>query len=661
MQKKPDLIQAGDYTVTRDQGIIRYTGNDTSVIIPSEYKVIHHHAFENKIVEELTADNTSLRIRNRGNASFSADYCGLNHLKKLHILYNRLPAHQSRALCINRLLEGFPKLQELEIILANPAPGEQNTRVPPITLYETDGLDHPVRLVLNANAMNAVAHVFHPERMLFERNLLFVCSEEDTDLLTPEARKLLSIAFLRNPEHFKKPEIYLDWFRRNGVSFFTNALKYQDTECLLQLLNHPGFQGFTAQTYDSLIRTADSMNLVEVKAMLMDSYHHFYDAEKEQARKERKLLRQILNPFNAESMAKIWTWGPDGDGLRLLRYRPAAQNGSKSPQDIMVPPYIGKKAVTLLAPELFKNLSIREIVFPDTVHTLTTCIFFRSRFTDSFTVPDSIQAISEQAFREARVSQVILPEHLEKIGERAFSKCSLNGIRIPESVTEMGAGVFYGCQELRKVSLPGSMREIPADFFFDCAKLTDVVVPSGCETVGVSSFRGTPSLDRFSLPESVTVIARDAFMLSGVRSMNLEHVEVICENAFGNCKNLSEARLTRARVLGSRAFYQSGVTYVSAPKVISIESHTFSGCKNLTEADISGAIQIGVHAFDHCSVLRRVYLSGDLRIVSDNAFLRCSALEQILFPQGTDLDRMRYILRNAVPQTVQIMYAEISR
>ena len=60
------------------------------------------------------------------------------------------------------------------------------------------------------------------------------------------------------------------------------------------------------------------------------------------------------------------------------------------------------------------------------------------------------------------------------ISEYAFSNCDLEEIIIPEGVKVIGVGAFDGCEKLEKIILPKSLEEIRHFAFSDCPNLTSI-------------------------------------------------------------------------------------------------------------------------------------------------------------------------------------------
>jgi len=82
----------------------------------------------------------------------------------------------------------------------------------------------------------------------------------------------------------------------------------------------------------------------------------------------------------------------------------------------------------------------------------------------SIMIPDTIQGmpviqIAEEAFREARVTEVVVPEGVTAIGANAFVGCSrLTRVTLPSTIRSIGSGAFNGCGGLAEVNIPAGTR-----------------------------------------------------------------------------------------------------------------------------------------------------------------------------------------------------------
>ena len=70
----------------------------------------------------------------------------------------------------------------------------------------------------------------------------------------------------------------------------------------------------------------------------------------------------------------------------------------------------------------------------------------------SYTVPDGVKAIDEDAFyNAAKLNSIGLPASLTSIRENAFNRCGISSVTIPANVEHIGEDAFDGCNKLKKI------------------------------------------------------------------------------------------------------------------------------------------------------------------------------------------------------------------
>jgi hypothetical protein len=104
--------------------------------------------------------------------------------------------------------------------------------------------------------------------------------------------------------------------------------------------------------------------------------------------------------------------------------------------------------------------------------SLTTLIEAPPGLGGSYTVPNSVTSIGEDAFSFCGLTNVTLLNGVTSIEDGGFSDCWLAGITIPGSVTKIGSYAFYNCNALTNVTIPGSVTNIGEYAFFACGILT---------------------------------------------------------------------------------------------------------------------------------------------------------------------------------------------
>ena len=244
--------------------------------------------------------------------------------------------------------------------------------------------------------------------------------------------------------------------------------------------------------------------------------------------------------------------------------------------------------VTVLSGELFKyDSQLREIVIPDTVHTIGDNAFDHCVNLQNVKLPSSLKKIGDMAFTACNsFTEINLPAGVTEIGDMAFGyNPGLTEIILPESVIFLGSDVFSNCTRLKKVSLPDGVTSLSRGLFSYCPALTDIRLPSAVTYVGDSAFAGCASLNAIVLPDTVTRMGN--------------HV-------FNGCSSLS--------------------SFTYPPQVTEIGVNHFTDCRSLTEVVISEATTTISYAFWNCTALQSIHLPASVTELSGIAFEGCSHL-----------------------------------
>ena len=141
------------------------------------------------------------------------------------------------------------------------------------------------------------------------------------------------------------------------------------------------------------------------------------------------------------------------------------------------------------------------------------CLIDYSGTAESVVVPECVRVIvgAFSAGPYHGVRQVTLPGSLTALQDGAFRYCPLEQINLPEGLTEIGDQVFFGCGDLKRIQLPSTLRSIGDEAFVGCEQLTELVLPEGLARIGRRAFSFCSSLGRIAIPKSVTEIAKNAF------------------------------------------------------------------------------------------------------------------------------------------------------
>lgn len=110
--------------------------------------------------------------------------------------------------------------------------------------------------------------------------------------------------------------------------------------------------------------------------------------------------------------------------------------------------------------------------------------FFLHTSLQSVTLPSTVTAIGDDAFKFDNITSITLPAGLTSIGSDAFRSTDLTSIEIPDSVTNIGARAFSECCDLASVKLPTGITAINDDTFEECSSLTSITIPASVTSLG---------------------------------------------------------------------------------------------------------------------------------------------------------------------------------
>ena len=235
---------------------------------------------------------------------------------------------------------------------------------------------------------------------------------------------------------------------------------------------------------------------------------------------------------------------------------------------------------------------------------------------DSLTVNEKTRIIYNRAFRNSKLTEIVIGENIEQIGKNAFGgSTALKSLTLPSlnKGNPMGhIGYFFGGSSFSEnaTKLPSSLKyvtildadEIKDNAFNSCRYIEEVVLPTTVKRIGEKAFYNCTNLKGFKIPTGVLEIGPYAFF---------------------NCLRITEIKIPE------------GVTAIS--------ENTFRACVRLESVELPKDLtSIGYAAFYGCKALNRIYIPKSVERIENDAFRGCEALgiycEAEKRPRGWNID-----------------------
>jgi hypothetical protein len=119
---------------------------------------------------------------------------------------------------------------------------------------------------------------------------------------------------------------------------------------------------------------------------------------------------------------------------------------------------------------------------------------FRQSKLSTVVIPSSVTVIRSGAFTYADIAGITLSSGLTVIEDNAFWYSSITTMVIPSGVTTIGKQAFSNCPNLASITLPATAVNIGNFAFSNCKKLTTMVIPPAITQVGYGAFSGCDNL-----------------------------------------------------------------------------------------------------------------------------------------------------------------------
>lgn len=160
--------------------------------------------------------------------------------------------------------------------------------------------------------------------------------------------------------------------------------------------------------------------------------------------------------------------------------------GSFSLKDIVIP-----DSVINIGVSAFEDcVSMNSVVVSNSVTIINDFTFSNCQSLTKATIPNSVRSIGCAAFSDClSLTKVTIPNSVTTISEAAFKGCSnLTEVTIPNSVKTIGNVAFKGCSNLSSLTISNGVIEIEYSAFENCRNLESVTIPNSVKKIDLCAF-----------------------------------------------------------------------------------------------------------------------------------------------------------------------------
>lgn len=380
-----------------------------------------------------------------------------------------------------------------------------------------------------------------------------------------------------------------------------------------------------------------------------------------------RLVSGLLEYRTSEMAFRSVDAGPDFDvrNDELLFYK------GQSPV-VRVPDGIRSVA----ASAFWNNVYVREVILPDSLERLGGDCFYRCTNLEKVNIPENVRAMGNDPFAGCPKLRIKNESPFFRLEDGVLYSADRNtlihysigkaekGFRIPGEVVCIGKHSFFLCDALEKIVIPSGVERMENNPFSGCTRLSlenhspryiveDGIIYNAYRSAIIGCLNGTVT-ERFSVPESVTLISRNSFWnCQGIRNIVIGgNVKRIGYNPFAGCENLLlESKAPDFPCIGGIVYDRErthilcatdravGESFSVPDGVTHINRGVFSGCRHLKHIDFNGVCYIDKSAFTNCVSLKEVYVPDTVGYIGEWAFANCASLERISIPRETFVDR----------------------
>lgn len=256
---------------------------------------------------------------------------------------------------------------------------------------------------------------------------------------------------------------------------------------------------------------------------------------------------------------------------------------------------------------------------------------------EEYVIKNTTVVICDNAFYGCQNLKFIsIPDGVVKLGAASFAECyGHEYISFPNTLEIIGREAFVRCRNLKQITLPTRLRIIGDNAFTYCCSLGSIYIPSGVEAIGNAAFSGARGLRSIVVDKNnihydsrnecnAIIVSKNDTIIAGCANSTIpSNIAHICKECF-SMDELKEYNIPQ-RLIDDLCENADNNTLVCSLDWSLGITDNFNGTYSKDGKRFLGLDNIGIVEYR---------ISSDVQYICNGAFAQCLSLKKVTMPQS---------------------------